>query len=74
MDILPYLTRQNLQKMRQIRQVKYAAYRKVEEHKIGAENGALVDDETGEYVVTTEQDVVFRAGVKWELKRINKKV
>lgn len=52
----------------------YAAYRKVAEQKIGAENGALVDDETGEYMVTTEPDVAFRAGVKWALKRINKKV
>jgi len=52
----------------------YAAYRKAAEQKIGAENGALVDDETGEYVVTTEPDVAFRAGVKWALKRINQKV
>ena len=47
----------------------YAAYRKEIATKL-----ADKEDDTGEYMEFTDPEVAFRAGVKWALKRVNKKV
>ena len=57
----------------------YAEYRKSASQKLAAKladkgEEVYVDDDTGEYMAFTDPAVAFRAGVKWALKRINKKV